>query len=99
MLAQRLTTPGEVEYATPLPLRKGGQEVRPTPGGYGGRPPTAIEWRHGSTGFGPDRGHRGVGHARRRRQGKGAQGGRTAGDRLRRRRARLPDPGSDRRGG
>ena len=44
------------------------------------------------------RGHRRVGHARRRRQGQGAQGGGRAGDRLRRRRARLPDARAHRRG-
>ena len=47
--------------------------------------------RRACTGLGPDRGHRRVGHARRRRQGQGAEGGGPAGDRLRRRRARLPD--------
>ena len=43
--------------------------------------------------------HRRIGHAGRRRQGEGAQGGRRAGHRLRRRRARLPDarPTSSRR--
>ena len=46
----------------------------------------------------PHRGHRRVGDAGRRRQGEGAQGGRPAGDRLRRRRAGLPDPGLHRRG-
>ena len=42
--------------------------------------------------------HRRVGHARGRRQGQGAEGGRRAGHRLRRRRARLPDPRPHRRG-
>ncbi len=46
----------------------------------------------------PHRRHRRVGHPRRRRQGQGAQGRRPAGDRLRRRRAGLPDPGLHRRG-
>ena len=39
----------------------------------------------------PRRRHRRVGHAGRRRQGQGPEGGRRAGHRLRRRRARLPD--------
>ena len=43
--------------------------------------------------------HRRVRDARGRRQGEGAQGGRAAGDRVRRRRAGLPDPGLHRRGG
>ena len=43
-------------------------------------------------------GHHRVGHARRRRQGQGAQSRRPAGHRLRRRRARLPHPGLHRRG-
>ncbi len=42
--------------------------------------------------------HRRVRHPGRRRQGQGAQGGGRAGDRLRRRRARLPDAGAHRRG-
>ncbi len=46
----------------------------------------------------PRRRHRRVGHPRRRRQGQGAEGGRTPGDRFRRRRARLPDPRLHRRG-
>ena len=50
-------------------------------------------------GLPPHRRHQRVGHAGRRRQGEGAQGGRPAGDRLRRRRARLPDPRLHRRGG
>ena len=45
-----------------------------------------------------DRRHRRVRHAGRRRQGQGPQGGRRTGHRLRRRRARLPDPGPHRRG-
>ena len=48
-------------------------------------------------GLPPDRRHRRVGHAGRRRQGQGAQGRGPAGDRLRRRRAGLPDPGLHRR--
>ncbi len=47
----------------------------------------------------PDRRDRRVGHPGRRRPGQGPQGGRAAGDRLRRRRAGLPDPGVHRRGG
>ena len=46
----------------------------------------------------PHRRHRRVGHAGGRRQGQGAQGGRPAGDRLRRRRARLPHARLHRRG-
>ena len=55
--------------------------------------------RHRPPRLRPHRRHRRVRHARGRRQGQGAQGGRPAGDRLRRRRARLPDPGLHRRGG
>ena len=47
---------------------------------------------HGSSGIGRHWCHRRVGHAGRRRQGQGAEGGRRARHRLRRRRARLPDP-------
>ena len=46
----------------------------------------------------PRRRHRRVGHPRRRRQGQGPEGGRRAGHRLRRRRARLPDARPHRRG-
>ena len=46
----------------------------------------------------PHRRHRRVGHPGRRRQGQGPEGGGRAGDRLRRRRARLPDAGPHRRG-
>ena len=49
--------------------------------------------------LGPHRRHRRIGHAGGRREGQGAQGGRPAGDRVRRRRARLPDAGLHRRGG
>ena len=57
--------------------------------------------RHGTARPAPDlrtdRRHRRVGDAGGRRQGQGAQGGRTPRDRLRRRRARLPDARPDRR--
>ena len=43
--------------------------------------------------------HRRVGHAGRRRQGQGAEGGRRERHRIRRRRARLPDARAHRRGG
>ena len=46
-----------------------------------------------------DRVHRRVGHPGRRRQGQGAEGGGRERHRLRRRRARLPDPAAHRRGG
>ena len=60
-------------------------------------PPSLTEphVRHGSP---PHRRHRRVGDARGRRQGQGAQGRRPSGDRLRRRRARLPDARLHRRG-
>ena len=47
----------------------------------------------------PDRRHRRVRHARGRREGEGAQGRGPTGDRVRRRRAGLPDAGVHRRGG
>ncbi len=77
-----------------------------------GAPDTRADWtdaggvgrmvamtQHGTPGLPPHRRHRRVRHARRRRQGQGAQGRRPPGDRLRRRRARLPDPRLHRRGG
>ena len=53
---------------------------------------------HGTRISATDRRHRRVGHPGRRRQGQGAEGGRRARHRLRRRRARLPDAGPHRRG-
>ena len=61
---------------------------------YGGKPSGPR-----GTDLPPRRRHRRVGHPGRRRQGQGAQGGRRGRDRLRRRRARLPDPRPHRRGG
>ena len=73
-----------------------------------GRSPAPLRWSRMTTApirlapcpprLRPDRRHHRVRHARGRREGQGAQGRGPAGDRLRRRRARLPDPRLHRRG-
>ncbi len=69
---------------------------------------TPLPWSHErhreqhpphAPGLRPDRRDRGVRDAQGRRQGQGPQGRGSPGDRLRRRRTRLPDPRLHRRGG